>query len=41
MTVVLGQQGQAPNARCLQLIGKSATSLKEAIYLARRHEASD
>ena len=40
MTVALWQQGLAPNIRCLQLTDKPATSLKEAIDRARRHEAS-
>ena len=40
MTVTLWQQGLKPNIRCLQLSDKPATSLKEAIDRARRHEAT-
>lgn len=40
MTVALWQQGLKPDVRCLQLNDKPATSLKEAIDSARRHEAT-
>ena len=40
MTVALWQQGLKPNVRCLQMTDKPATSLKEAVDRARRHEAT-
>ena len=40
MTVALWQQGLKPNVRCLQMTDKPATSLKEAVDTAHRHEAT-
>ena len=40
MMIALWQHGLKPSVRCLQLIDKQCTTMKEAIERARRHEAS-